>query len=391
MTRRLSGSGPIRVTYFVEGDVFGGVERHLLHVLDELDRERFEPIVLGAVAEELLRELEIRSIPSVPLPRVRSKANVRGWIRVARAVNQSRPDVFHAMLAQSYGAQYALVAAIVRSTRAVVVTAHLPTPSDNRRQNLLRRLLLRGVDLQIIPSEWTQVELRRLGQLHVRFAVVSNGIALPPLPTRDEARRALGIPATATVVGGCMRLVDWKRPDLVVEAARLFPGAVVVLLGDGPEKEHLQSMTGGVDLRLPGFQTDAVNLLPAFDVFVHPCPSDNQPLAVLEAMGAGIPVVVADTGGSALMVDDGRTGLKAPATAEGMAGAVGRLLADRELRKTLADGGQAEVNAHFTAAVMTQRLEELYDRLLGIGRTDRVGQQSSNHLASIAASGARRQ
>jgi glycosyltransferase involved in cell wall biosynthesis len=140
-------------------------------------------------------------------------------------------------------------------------------------------------------------------------------------------------------------------------------------------------MFAGVDLRLPGIHADAVKFLPAFDVFVHPCPSDNQPLAVLEAMGAGLPGVVAGAGGSAVIVDDGRAGLKAPATAEGMAAAVGRLLADGEPREKLATGGQAEVNANLTASVMTERLQELYDRLLGIAR---VGLQSMTRLPTAA-------
>lgn len=363
--RRLVGAAPIRVTYYVEGDTFGGVERHLLHLLDELDRERFDPMVLGVMAEDLRRELDARHVPLVPLARTRSKADVLGWFRVARAVQRARPDVFHAMLSQTYAAQYALVAAIARRTPAVVVTAHLPTESDSRLQERLRRFLLRGVDVQVLPSEWTRAELRRLKQLHPVAEVVANGIVLPPLLSREEAREVLGIPSTATVIGGSMRLVDWKRPDLLLEVARLLPGTTVVILGEGPERERLGLAARDVDLRLPGFRPDAVTLLPAFDVFLHPCPEDNQPLAVLEAMGAGVPVVVADTGGAALMVVDGRTGLVAPATAEGMAGATRKLVDDPRLREELASAARSEILAHFTAAAMTKRLEELYDGLLG--------------------------
>ena len=109
-----------------------------------------------------------------------------------------------------------------------------------------------------------------------------------------------------------MRLVDWKRPELIVDAARSLPNAVVVILGEGPEEGRLRASAEGVDLRLPGFRPDAVSLLRALDVFVHPCPTDNQPLAILEAMAAGLPVVVADKGGAALMIDDDRTGLLRP-------------------------------------------------------------------------------
>jgi glycosyltransferase involved in cell wall biosynthesis len=203
-----------------------------------------------------------------------------------------------------------------------------------------------------------------LDQLHGRSQVISNGIALPALLSRQHAREQLDVPATATVVGGSMRLVDWKRPELITDAARGLPDAVVVILGEGPEEDRLRSLAGGVDLRLPGFRLDAVSLLPAFDVFIHPCPTDNQPLAVFEALASGVPVVVADRGGASLMVDDERTGLRAPATPEGMAGAVRRLLDDPELAERLGGAGRAEVLERFTTGAMTQQLEDLYERLL---------------------------
>jgi glycosyltransferase involved in cell wall biosynthesis len=364
---------PFRLTYYVEGDIFGGVERHLLHLLDELDRDRFEPMVLGVMADELEQEVTARQVPLVRLERIRGNSDIQGFLRAARAVHQARPVVFHAMLSHSYAAQYALMAAIAMRTPAVVITAHLPTASDNRVQEFLRRWLLRGVDVQVLPSEWTRSELSRMGQLHLSTEVVANGIALPTLFSRDEARQKLGIAPGATVIGGSMRLVDWKRPELVIEAARWLPDAVVVLLGEGPEEDRLRALSQGVDLRLPGFRLDAVSLLPAFDVMVHPCPTDNQPLAVLEAMATGLPVVVADEGGAALLVEDGRTGLLAPATPEGMAAAVRRLIEDPTLAARVAAAGQTQVQARFSTQTMTTQLEDLYDHLLGIQASEPVG------------------
>jgi glycosyltransferase involved in cell wall biosynthesis len=355
---------PVRVVYFVEGYSFGGVERHLLHLLDDLDRDRFDPMVLGVMADEFEQELTPRAVPCVRLDRIRGNADVFGFIRAFRAIRAARPVVFHAMLSHSHAAQYAIMSAVALRTPAVVTTAHLPTESDSGMRRRLGRVILRGVDMQVLPSEWTKAELVRMDQLHGRNQVISNGIALPTLLSREEARAQLGIPLSATVLGGSMRLVDWKRPELIVDAARDLADAVVVILGEGPEEERLRSTAGSVDLRLPGFRPDAVSLLPAFDVFVHPCPTDNQPLAVFEAMAAGIPVIVANEGGPSLMVDDGRTGLQAPATPEGMSAAVRRVLEESGLGRALAEAGRAEVLAHFTTEAMTRQVEDLYERLL---------------------------
>jgi glycosyltransferase involved in cell wall biosynthesis len=89
---------------------------------------------------------------------------------------------------------------------------------------------------------------------------------------------------------------------------------------------------------------------------------DNQPLAVLEAMAAGVPVVVADQGGVATMVEHERTGLLAPVTEEGMAHAVARLLADRDLAARLSTTAAAEVRRDADPCTMTRRIEALYER-----------------------------
>ena len=355
---------PVRVVYYVEGYSFGGVERHLLHLLDDLDRQRFEPMVIGVMADELEQELGDRRVPVVRLDRIRGNFDIPGFIRAFRALRKARPAIFHAMLSHSHAAQYAIMAAIALRTPVVMTTAHLPTQSESQMRRRLGQFILRGVDMQVLPSEWTKAELVRLDGLHGSYEIVANGIALPPLLSREEARERLGIAGSARVIGGSMRLVDWKRPDLIIDAARELPGTVAVILGEGPEEDRLRSLAKGVDLRLPGFRLDAVSLLPAFDVFVHPCPIDNQPLAVFEAMAAGVPVIVADQGGAALMVDDGRTGLRAPATVAGMSGAVSRLLDDPAVADRLAAAGREEVLSRFTTEAMTRQLENLYDRLL---------------------------
>ena len=121
------------------------------------------------------------------------------------------------MLSHSHAAQYAILAAVAIRTPVVVTTAHLPTQSESPMRRRLGRLVLRGVDMQVLPSEWTKAELIRLDQLHGRSQVISNGIALPALsPRRSPA--AAEVPVTATVIGGSMRLVDWKRPELITDA-----------------------------------------------------------------------------------------------------------------------------------------------------------------------------
>ncbi len=353
-----------RVFYYVEAGAFGGAARSLLGLMAGLDRARFSPVVLGAMPDRLADALGELEVPVVRLPAVGSKRDVRAWAAVIAAVRRSRPVVFHAMVSHPYAAPYGILAAIVSRVPVVVVTVHAFWPPDNRRQAWMSRQLYRGVDAELVASRWARARLEDAGGLAGRVEVVPNGITPSVLVERGEARAALGLPADAPVVGSAMRLEQVKRPDLVVEIGNRLPGVHVVLIGEGPERDRLAAQAESPNLHLTGFRNDAAELLRALDVFVSPCPVENQPLAVLEAMAAGVPVVGADEGGVAELVDHGRTGLLASVTAEAMADGAARLLADRELGRRLAEAAAAEVGQRFTLAATTARIEAIYSDLL---------------------------
>ena len=355
------GGSRVRVAYSVEGDVFGGVERHLVTVLQHLDRLHYEPVVVGRAARELRTELQGLNVEFVALPEVTSKWDVRSWVRVLGVVRRLHPQIFHGMQSHSFSGNYALAAALLARVPRVVMTCHLPTPASSASQDRFGAILRRGVDVQIAPGPWALAELARTGQLARRCVIIPNGIDRPALVPRAEARSILGLAPDAIAVGCLMRLEPEKRADLVVGLARSLPGVTAVVLGDGPERERLVALAQGSDVLLPGFRSDADTLVSALDVFVHPCPVDNQPLAVLEAMAAGVPVVVADRGGTVDMVQHERTGLLAPATPEGMADAVCRLLADKELAGTMAAAATEHVAREADPDTMTRRIEALYE------------------------------
>jgi glycosyltransferase involved in cell wall biosynthesis len=350
-----------RVVYHVESNAFGGVERHLVTLVQHLDRRRFEPVVLGRAPESVRRALADLDVEMVAFPQVTSKWDLRALASSLTAVRRLHPAIFHNMQSHSFSGQYALASAILARVPQVLVTAHMPTPAANRRQDRLGVALRRGVDLQIVPGEWARRELARMGQLGRLTVTVPNGIDMPDFVPRAKAREMLGVDRDAAVVGGLMRLEAYKRPDLVVDLARTVPGVTVVLFGEGPELDALAAQARDEDVVLTGFRADAAALVRALDVFVHPCPTDNQPLAVLEAMASGVPVVVADRGGVSDMVDHERTGLVAEVTSDGLATAVKRLLEDRDLSDRLSGAAAAQIEREADPRLMARRVEALYE------------------------------
>jgi glycosyltransferase involved in cell wall biosynthesis len=144
-----------------------------------------------------------------------------------------------------------------------------------------------------------------------------------------------------------------------------------VIVGTGPLEEELRASAESLGITalvtFTGMRTDVDELLPAFDVFVLSSRFEGLPIALLEAMGAGLPSVVTAVGGIPEVVDDGIEGILVPAGDLGaFTSALEKLLGDPELRRAM--GRAAEVRAsRLDLANAVHLTEQIYDRVLRRG------------------------
>nr|WP_275403889.1 glycosyltransferase [Pseudonocardia acidicola] len=166
------------------------------------------------------------------------------------------------------------------------------------------------------------------------IGVATGGAATPRTPrTRAAARHALGLPVDATVVGAVGRLAYQKAPEDFVAAmvALHRPGTVGVWIGGGPLAEQVRAAAARAlpqaRVVLLGERPDVREVLPAFDVFALPSRYEGLPVAIVEAMTCGVPVVATAVNAVPDVVVPGRTGLLVPPQRPDlMATAVGHLL-----------------------------------------------------------------
>lgn len=353
----------LRVAVYTDAIEIGGAEISAAHLVAQLPPE-IAVTVIGVDAEVAGRVARGRPAAAVEVvARPRGPTDVAAIWAHARALRRWRPDVVHLNLASPWSCQHALVAAAAVPGARVVAVYQLCVPPFNRRQRLLKRLTSHRVSAHVAVGVAAAREVEaavglRRGAVRTVYNAVPDRPPAPSRPARDVA--------TVVAVG---RLERQKGFDVLLDAFARLSAGTLLLVGDGSERRALERQVAqlGLDdrVRLTGWVEDSRALLDGADVFALPSRFEGFPLAVVEAMLAGLPVVAADVGSVREAVITGETGvLVDPDDAAGLATALQRLLGDEAERARLGRAGRELALARFVADQMAQAYADLYRELM---------------------------
>jgi len=250
----------------------------------------------------------------------------------------------------------------------VVSTCHgfIDANLRGRVYQWLQRRALRSFDAVIAVSNPIAERVRKAGVPPQKLHVVPNVFASSAAPlSRHEARRRLDLP-DAPVIGWVGRLSAEKGPDLALEAFAQLPrpDARMVMIGHGPDAATLRARAAALGIAdrviWRGIVNDAGRLFTAFDAFFLSSRTEGTPIALLEAIAAGVPVVATRVGGVPDVVAGSSGVLVESGDVAAMASA---------LTRVLAEAGPAKVGpdrAHDGAAAneWLSRYESIYRSVL---------------------------
>lgn len=256
----------------------------------------------------------------------------------------------------------------------------LETPIVIRRDSaaanlgVKREALARSGVALVSPSAWLMRMAEEAGVLDDGrpSAIIPNGVDTDVFTPGDRAaaREQLGLPADAAIVlfaGQSLLTNPYKDYPTLAAAlpaiAREHPEVVLVALGS----EASDPFPGLPVIHAP-FTADPARVashLRAADVYVHPARAENLPLAIIEAMACGTPVVATEVGGVPELIAHRESGLLVPrGDADALANAVSTLLAEAPLREQLASAALARVQARHTLARQADAYLDFYSEVI---------------------------
>jgi glycosyltransferase involved in cell wall biosynthesis len=362
----------------------GGAEQLLVTLATYIDSAAYDLRVCSLhpldESSSIVQALRKRCVPIYSLGGP-LRHDPRHVLRLAALVRRQRIDVVHTHL--PYANTIGTVAGAL-TRRPVIATLHNIRDAHRSRRwskQILKMWALRWGPRVIIACA-PEVGAAARARLHPpprKLIVVPNGIDVAAFRDHDHAdaratrRELLGEHAGPLIVSVGNLVPGKGHQYLVTATARLlehYPDVRVVIVGrlDRNEASVRQAIAahGLMDrVLLAGQRRDVAAVLKAADLFALPSLWEGLPLALLEAMAAGTPVVATSVGGVTGVVEDRVTGrLVPPASAEALAEAMLEALAQPCIARRRADAARAHIQATYAAEVWARRIETIYSGVL---------------------------
>jgi len=335
---------------------WGGQELRILAESQGLAQRGHDITLLCPLEARIHSEAPNWGLRTVALPIATKRLD--GWLALRRWLRTHPCDVV-----STHSSTDSWLSAL--ATRLPIVrTRHISAPVP--RNFLTRWLYHRAVRIVTTGEALKRELVERTGVPAERIESVPTGADPQRYAPGDKraARTRVGLPVDGLLIGIVATLRSWKGHRYLVEA--LPAGAMLVIVGDGPQREALEAQVRAAGLqqrvRFAGNQRDVVPWLQALDIFALPSyANEGVPQALLQAMLVELPCITTSVGGIGELALDGRTALVVPPQdVTALRAALERLMQDGESRKRLGASARRHCAERFSHQRMLDRMEAIY-------------------------------
>jgi len=365
-----------------DGRVLCGPESQAIDMCSNLDRGRFETIIVYSKGGRLRREFENIGI-QVEQFDTKSKFNLAEVLYLYRLIKVNDIDVLqtHGPRVDFFGAIAAKLAGIPHIiTRHVAISQHLLSNFRKKLYASFDNIAMKWAAKVITVSHVVEDDLvENQGVVRDKIVTIVNGVDLNRFSMIDKKasikiRSEFGIDAGMHVVGMIAQLSYWKGVAYFLSAIPSILSrckyARFLIIGDGPERANLEALAERLGISqqviFGGFRRDIPEIIASMDIVVLSSLREGLPLVLLESMAMGKPVVATNVGGVSELVQDGETGfIIAPRSPDTLAEAVTILLASAQRAREFGRAGRHRVEQYFSFDQMLKKYEEVYKLVVG--------------------------
>jgi glycosyltransferase involved in cell wall biosynthesis len=391
-TNGLNGAGtpkrPIRLLEVIGNAITGGMETYVRNLIANLPSDGFEVTCLCPYESAYTASLRALGCRVYVTP-LHDDPMWRAIEMAGELVRQNGIDLIHANLANAH-----TLAGVVSGLTGVPAVATIHSRNLGAQEISVTRLASTHL---ITVCQEAQMQALAAGLPDESVSLIRNGVDTGRFrPGRNGAafRDAIGVGPDTLLVGFVGRLSWEKGPDKFLNVAgrirQQLPDVRFVMVGDGPAEPEIRNLVHEMGLgdcvHVAGLREDVEDIYPALDLFVQTSRSEAMPLALLEAMASGVPVVAIAVGGVAELVEAGTTGLlvspgdwpgvssRYPGDWEGVACAAIDLLRQPARMIAMGAASRRRVQDHFDLTRCVDETGRLFRRLaISEGRRNPAG------------------
>jgi len=361
--------------YYTDSTTFGGAERFLEILINEISDKIPKIAIVGPDAETLFSQRVPIKTDFYYLNPIKSKFDLLNFWKQFRFFKDKNPQILHVNLSNPYHSQFTIIAAHWAGVKHIILTHHLPTRLHKVKiwGRYLERFIYKNIDIVTTVSENGAEDIRKYLPIRKNnLKVIYNGIRL--IDTKKTIRldkkailKEFSIPDNSIIIGGIGRFTPQKGFSYLIESLYRTPQKIPIylfLVGDGPDRLYLESLAHKYSLTnviFPGHREDIYNFINSFDIFILPSLYENFPFVLLEAMLLKTPIIATNVNGIPEMITHNQSGLLIPhRNINKLVDSIQKLIDNPHLAQRLGNNAFDTVNHRFNAKLMSNQYLNIY-------------------------------
>lgn len=374
----------INILYVITKLELGGAQKHLLSLITNLDKSKYNIFLFTAKEGLLLNDalaiagLSVETSSNLTRP-INFFRDLPALFEIYNFIKKHNIDIVHTH--SSKAGIIGRLAAKLAKAKIIMHTVHGWPFNDYQQFSsrifflCLERFVAQFTDTLIVVSYSDREKgLRNHIGNDNKYMLIRYGINLNEFSVNGrDIKEELGLKEHDLVVGMVSCLKPQKSPGDFIKLAYLVNKAIAdvkfILIGDGVLRKGTERLILKFKLQqqviLLGWRNDIPAILSAIDIFVLTSLWEGLPITALEAIASSKPVVATDTGGISEIIQEGSTGfLVPPRDMNNMAEKLKMLLGDESLRRQIAEKAKGFLNPNFTIDGMVRNTRDLYEDLI---------------------------